>query len=58
MKPIEFINEWLNKIKHANPNSHVVDGISEATKDGKLDEATLLKKLNKLASPYEEEDKK
>lgn len=57
-KPTEFINEWLNKMKSGNPESHVVKGISEATKDGKLDEATLLKKLRELANPSEEKNQK
>jgi len=40
-----FITEWLNSAKKANPDSRILQAIINSTQDDKLNEANLLKEL-------------
>jgi hypothetical protein len=45
----EFVEKWLAGIKKKYPESKTVKTVSDATKDGSLDEKKLLKRFRELA---------
>ena len=52
--PTTFINEWLEEVKSLHPMSQIVQGIADATMDGKLDETKLKEKFFEIVRPAEE----